>query len=84
MIFEQWNMIGAEVPRHTLAGNGSVEHAAQGDAIDIAGMHAEADDASGELVHHDEYPMGAQQNGLTAKQIDTPQAIFHVTDESEP
>ena len=29
-------------------------------------------------------PVGVQQNGLAAKQIDAPQAIFRVTDESKP
>jgi hypothetical protein len=31
--------------------DGSIEHLAQGDSIDIAGMHTESDDAPGELVH---------------------------------
>ena len=67
MIFEQWIMIGAEVPRHTLAGNGSIEHAAQGDAIDIARVYPEADDPPSELVHHHENPVALEQNGFATK-----------------
>ena len=63
---------------------GHIIYAAQGDAIDIARVYSEADDASGELVHDHENAVAREQNGLAAKQIDTPQAVFHVTDESEP
>jgi len=37
-----------------------------------------------ELVHNDEHPMGVQQNGLAAKQIDAPEAVFRVPKEGQP
>jgi hypothetical protein len=65
-------LVGAKIRRLALAGNGSVEHAAQRDAIDIARMHPEADYPASKLVHNDKYPMGVQQHGLAAKEIDAP------------
>ena len=52
--------------------------------IDIAGMHAEADDAPSELIHDDEYPVALQMNGFTTKQVNAPKAILGVPDEGQP
>ncbi len=84
MIFEQWVMIGAQVARLALARNGAVEHAAQRDAVDIASVYSEANDSARELIHDDEHPVALEQNGFAAKEIDAPEADFHVTDESQP
>ena len=43
----------------SLVGNGDIEHAAQGDGIDITGMNSKADDASCVLFHNDKYPKGS-------------------------
>jgi hypothetical protein len=37
-----------------------VEHTAQGDTTDFAGMDAKADDAPSELVHDYEHPVALQ------------------------
>jgi len=40
---------------------------AQGDTIDIARKDAKADDAPGELIHDDEYPVAHQKNGFSTR-----------------
>ena len=84
MIFEQWIVIGAQVLRRALAGSGTVEHAAQRDAVHIVSVYPEANDPPSELIHDDDHPMGVQQNGLTAKEIDAPEAVFRVPKERQP
>ena len=37
-----------------------VEHAADGGTIESPCLHAEADDFAGELIHHDQHPVGSQ------------------------
>lgn len=39
-------------------------------------MHTEADDASRELIHDDEYPVALQKSGFAPKQVNTPEAIL--------
>jgi len=46
---EQWIIVGTEVMWGSLGGNDRVEHAAEGDTIDLTGMHAETDNAPCEL-----------------------------------
>ena len=61
-----------------------VKHAAKRDAIDITGMNTETDETTGDLIHHHQHPMAFKANRLTSEQIDTPKAVFHVANESEP
>lgn len=58
--FEQRIVIGAEVTRQRLSGDGEVEHPANRHAIENAGMHAAADDVPRVLVHDEQYPVAAQ------------------------
>jgi hypothetical protein len=44
-------------------------------------MHADADEATRELVHDHEHPVAAEHNGLAAKEIHAPQAVGRVSDE---
>jgi hypothetical protein len=62
-------VIGAEILGNTLIENGPIEHAAQSDTIDIAGMHTEADNAPRELIHYNEDAMRPQRDGFTAKEV---------------
>ena len=55
-------MIGADVTRHRLTGNGGIEHPTNGDAVYVRGVYAKADDAACEHVHDDQNPMTAQQD----------------------
>src|SRR2546427_2105548 len=54
---EERIMIGAEMPRCVLTMDGGVEHAADVGAIDGTTMHADSDEATGELVHDHEHPV---------------------------
>ena len=47
-------------------------------------MHADANEATRELVHDDQYPISPQHDGLAAKQVDTPEAVGGVSDERQP
>jgi hypothetical protein len=62
----------------------SIEHPAEPHAINDAAMHAKAYDATRALVHHDENPVGAQDDRFASKQIITPQAFLRLTEEREP
>ncbi len=78
-------MVGAEVLGHpALPSDGTFEHPAKCDTIDGSGMHAEADDAAGVLIHDDQDPVGPQCNRFTPEQIDTPEAILHEPQEGQP
>lgn len=60
MEFEQRVVIGAEITRQRLSGNGRVKHPAYRHAVENAGMHAAADDAPCVLVHDEQHPVAAQ------------------------
>ena len=63
---------------NTLLSESLVEHATQGDTIDIAGMDTQADDAPCELIHDHEHPVALQKNGFTPKQVNTPESVLRV------
>ncbi len=46
VVTKQWIVIGAKSFWKSLAANGRIKHTAQGDTIDIPGMHTESDNAS--------------------------------------
>ena len=50
-------MIGAEIFRWCLRVNDSIEHPAQYDSIHNTSVNGKADDASCELIHHDQNPL---------------------------
>jgi hypothetical protein len=76
-------VVRAEVLRHPeLPSKGAVEHSTKCDTIDRAGMDAEADDLSRVLIHDDQDPVGPQRGRLAPEQIYTPEAVFHVAEES--
>ena len=81
---EERIMIGAEMPRCVLTLDGGVEYAADVGAIDGTTMHADSDEATGELVHHHEHPVAPEHDGLASKQIHAPQAVSRVSDERQP
>jgi|HubBroStandDraft_6_1064221.scaffolds.fasta_scaffold334456_2 hypothetical protein len=71
-------VVGAEIVRRCLTANRSIEHPAQGRAINDAALNTKTNHATGELIHHDENPMRSQRCGFTAEQIATPQTVLHV------
>jgi len=58
--------------------------ATESDTIDRAGMDAEPNDPARALIHDDQDPVGPQGGRLTPEQIHTPEAVFHVAQESQP
>ena len=78
-------VVGADVLRHPeLPSNGAVEHPTECDTIDRARMDAEPNDAARILIHDDQHPVGPQRGRLAPEQIYTPEAVFHVAQESQP
>src|SRR6516165_11409260 len=77
-------VIGTEVFRFALPGGGGIEHSARRHAIDACGADAKADDTTGEDVHDQQDPMAAQDDRFNTKQIDTPNAVFCLSDDSQP
>jgi hypothetical protein len=47
-------------------------------------MDAEPNDPARVLIHNDQDPVGAQRCRLAPEQIYTPEAVFHVAQESQP
>jgi hypothetical protein len=47
-------------------------------------LHGEADDAASELIHDDHHPVGFEDQRFTAKEIDAPEAVLGMSEESEP
>ena len=64
---EQRIVIGAEMSRGAPTMDGDVEHAADVGAIDGTTMHADSDEATGELVHDHEHPVAPEHDGLASK-----------------
>ena len=81
---EQRVMIETEPDGKTPTADGLVEHAAQSQAVDIACLHAKANDPPAELVHDDQYPVSFQENRLRPKQVQAPETILRVAQEREP
>ena len=78
-------MVGAEVLGHPrLPSNGAIEHATECDTVDGPRMDAEPNDPAGILIHHDQDPVGPQGGRFAPEQIQTPETIFHVANESQP
>ncbi len=78
-------VVGAEVVRHpALPAKGAVEHSTKCHTIDRTCVDAEANDPSRALIHNDQDPVGPQRGRLAPEQIHTPEAVFHVAQESQP
>src|SRR5438132_2378177 len=81
----EWIVVGTEVLRHPeLPANGTVEHPTESDTIDLSRMDAKTNDPARVLIHDHQDPVGPQRGRLTSEQIDTPEAVFHVAQESQP
>ena len=80
---EQGIVIRTEMSRCTMPVNGGVEHAADVGAGDGAALHADADEATRELVRDHEHPVAAEHDGLASKEVDAPQAVLRVSDERQ-
>ena len=79
----EWIVVGTEVLRHPeLPSNGVVEHPTESDTMDLTRMDAEPNDQARALIHDDQDPVGPQGGRLTPEQIHTPEAVFHVSQES--
>src|SRR2546427_8392286 len=77
-------MIGTEMSRCAPTMNGGIEHATDVGASDHTPVHADADEATRELVHDHEHPVAPEHDGLASKEIDAPQAVSRVSDERQP
>ncbi len=79
----KWIVVGTEVGRHPeLSSNGVVEHPTESDTIDLTRVDAEPNDSPRALIHDHQDPVGPQGGRLTPEQIHTPEAVFHVAQES--
>ena len=61
-----------------------VEHTAKSGAIYVSSMHTKADDPAGVLIHYYHDPVWLQGDRLSTEKIYAPQAVFCVTDYSQP
>ena len=78
-------MIGAKPLGKPLSAGGLMEQAAQGSPIHgRSRVDPEPDDPTRAVVHDNEDPMGFESEGLTTKEIHTPQAILCVAEERQP
>lgn len=77
-------MICTQILRQSLFSSGSIEHPAECGAIHDSALNAKSNDPTRELVHDKENPMCLQRRGFAAKEVETPKAVLHVAEESEP
>ena len=77
-------MVRTQIFRQSLRLDGSIEHPAQRDSIRSAPVNSETDDASCELVHHDQDPVCSQYRRFASKQIQGPQRVLGMTDKRQP
>ena len=50
----------------------------------MAALNTKTNNATGELIHHDENPTRSQGCGFTAEQIAAPQTVLYVAEERQP
>src|SRR5450759_5516196 len=81
---EQRIVVRTQMLRVRLSRSGLVKHAPDRHAIDVSRLDANADDPAREQIHDDHDPVALEHNRFTSEQIDTPQAVLHVSDEREP
>src|SRR6187200_3038663 len=81
---EQRIVIGTEMSGNALPGRGGIEHAADVSARGGTNMHAEADEATRELVHDHEHPVAPEHDRLASKEVHAPKAVRGVADERQP
>src|SRR5207237_8489731 len=67
-----------------LASNGAVEHPTECGTIDRSRMDTESNDPARVLIHDDQDPVGPQGGRLAPKQINAPETVFYVAQESQP
>ncbi len=64
MEFEQRTVVAAEIVRERFrARYRFVKEATNGQAVDDAGMYADCNDSTGEIVHDDQAPVGLDRHG---------------------
>src|SRR6267378_7490130 len=81
----EWIVVGADVLRHpALPSNGAIEHPTECDTIDFSRLDAEPNDPARVLILDHQDPVGPQRCRLAPEQIHTPEAVFHVAQESQP
>lgn len=81
---EQRIVIGTRASREPLAAAGMIEHPTDSDAVDIRCLNTDSYDPTREEVHDEHHPEALQRDGLTSKQIDTPQTIASLCHHREP
>ena len=77
-------MVRAEVFRQTVPTDCSLKHTTQRDSVHGATVNAKPEDATGELIHHHEDPLGSQCGRFAAEQIAAPQTVLRVAEERKP
>jgi len=77
-------MVRAEVFRQTVPADCSLKHTAQRDSVHGATVNAKPENATGELVHDHEDPMGSQCGRFAAEQIAAPQTVLRVAEKCKP
>src|SRR5262249_47527333 len=82
--FEERIVIRTEMSRYALPMDSGVEHAADVGTRRGATVHAEADEATRELVHDHEHPVASEHDGLTAKEVHAPETVCRAADERQP
>src|SRR6267143_3325365 len=81
----EWIVVGADVFRHpALPSNGAIEHPTESDTIYLSRMDAKINDLARVLIHDHQDPVGPQRCRRAPEQIHTPEAVFHVAQESQP
>ena len=77
---EQRIIIAADVFWGTGPAERTVEHATKRWPIHCARVYAEANYSACALIHDDEHPMALEHEGFATEKIDTPQAVFRMTE----
>jgi hypothetical protein len=54
------------------------------DAIDGALLHSKANDSPCKLIHHDQDPVGFEQDRFHPKQVQAPKTVFGMAQQREP
>jgi hypothetical protein len=81
---EQRIVFGGHILWQGVLSDGLIEHATHSNSFNVSTLNAKANDLSCADIYHDHHPIALQRNRLTAKEIETPEAIFSMPDGHQP
>ena len=76
-------MVQTQTDEQTPTGDGLIEHPAQGDSVDGGRLDPKANNSPCKLIHHDQDPMGFEQDRFQPEQVQAPKIVLGMAQQRE-